>query len=94
MDLLKGKPKRLYHKYLLPSFASALMISIYSFVDTIAVGQYAGPSGYRRHRGGYAPVRYFLPFSPFCAGWAERCFLENPEAKEILRREMLTSLRP
>lgn len=45
MDLLKGNPKRLYHKYLLPSFASALMISIYSFVDTIAVGQYAGPPG-------------------------------------------------
>lgn len=45
MDLLKGDLKRLYHKFLLPSFASALMISIYSFVDTIAVGQYAGPDG-------------------------------------------------
>ena len=45
MDLLKDNLKGLYQKYLLPSFASALMISIYSFVDTIAVGQYAGPAG-------------------------------------------------
>lgn len=45
LDLLKGNVKEIYKKYLLPTVGSALAMSIYSFVDTVAVGQYAGPSG-------------------------------------------------
>lgn len=45
MDFIKGDLKRLYRKYLASSMASAMVISIYSFVDTIAVGQSEGPVG-------------------------------------------------
>ena len=36
---------RLYRKYLIPSVGGALATSVYSFVDTIAVGQACGPEG-------------------------------------------------
>lgn len=45
MDFMKDDMKPLYRKYLAASLASALVISIYSFVDTIAVGQSEGPVG-------------------------------------------------
>lgn len=45
MDFLTGNIKSLYRKFLFASMASALVMSIYSFVDTIAVGQSEGPIG-------------------------------------------------
>ena len=45
MDFLTGNAKELYRKYLVASLGSALVMSIYSFVDTIAVGQSEGPAG-------------------------------------------------
>ena len=45
MDLLTGNINKLYLKYLVASLGSAVVISVYSFVDTIAVGQYEGPVG-------------------------------------------------
>lgn len=45
MDFLTSDIKKLYRKYLFASLGSALVTSIYSFVDTIAVGQSVGPLG-------------------------------------------------
>ena len=45
MDFLQSDVKKLYRKYLVPTLGSALVMSIYSTVDTIAVGQYAGEMG-------------------------------------------------
>ena len=45
MDYLTSSTKALYGKYLIASLGSALVITIYSFVDTIAVGQSEGPAG-------------------------------------------------
>lgn len=45
MDLLSTDIRTLYLHYLFPSLGSALVITIYSLVDTIAVGQSAGPDG-------------------------------------------------
>ncbi len=45
MDFITEDIKSLYKKYLTASMASALVMSIYSFVDTIAVGQSEGPLG-------------------------------------------------
>ncbi len=45
MDLLKGNIKQAYGKYLLASFGSALVTSIYGVVDLAMVGQYHGPQG-------------------------------------------------
>lgn len=45
MDLIKADVKQLYRKYLLASVTSALVMSIYTFVDTIAIGQSEGPIG-------------------------------------------------
>lgn len=45
MDYLTSSTKALYRKYLVASLGSALVITIYSFVDTIAVGQSEGPAG-------------------------------------------------
>ena len=38
MNLLLDNPKSLFIKYLVPSVGSALVVTIYSFVDTIAIG--------------------------------------------------------
>ncbi len=43
--MLKEPVGKLYLKYLIPSLLGALATSVYSIVDTIAVGQYAGPDG-------------------------------------------------
>ncbi len=45
MDLLNGKIRSIYFKYLSAAFGSAMISSIYSIVDTAMVGQYHGPEG-------------------------------------------------
>lgn len=45
MDLLNDDIRKIYRHYLIASVGSALVVSIYSFVDTIAVGQSVGPLG-------------------------------------------------
>ncbi len=45
MDLLQGNIKRLYFKYLSAAFGSSLIGTIYSFADTIVVGQNQGSNG-------------------------------------------------
>lgn len=45
MNFLTDDVKKLYKKYLFASMGSALVMSVYSFVDTIAVGQSEGTAG-------------------------------------------------
>lgn len=45
MNILAEKPSKLFIKYLLASFGSALVMSIYSLVDAICVGQYEAKDG-------------------------------------------------
>lgn len=45
MDLLNGRIRPLYFKYLAAAFGSAMITSIYSIVDMAMVGQYQGPDG-------------------------------------------------
>lgn len=45
MNILTDDIKQLFYKYLIPSLGSAIVVSIYAFVDTIVVGQYEGPIG-------------------------------------------------
>lgn len=45
IDLLNGKIKSIYFKYLSAAFGSALISSIYGVVDMAMVGQYQGPEG-------------------------------------------------
>ena len=45
MNLLKDKIETLYQKFLWPSLFAAMVTTIYSFVDTIAIGQGVGPDG-------------------------------------------------
>lgn len=45
MNLLKDKLSKVYFKFLLTAFGSALITSIYGVVDMIVVGKYHGPDG-------------------------------------------------
>ncbi len=45
MDFITGNVKQLYRKYLVASMTSALTMSVYSFIDSIAIGQSEGPIG-------------------------------------------------
>ena len=45
MDLIKNDIKTVYRKYLAASLAGSVVMSIYSFIDTIAIGQSEGPVG-------------------------------------------------
>lgn len=44
MDLIQSKLRDVYLKYLAAALGSTLILTIYSSVDMIAVGQYAGPT--------------------------------------------------
>ncbi len=45
MDLLKDNVGKLYRKFFIASFGSALIACIYGLVDMAMVGQYHGPEG-------------------------------------------------
>lgn len=45
MELLTGKIRPIYFKYLSAAFGSAIITSVYSIVDMAMVGQYQGPDG-------------------------------------------------
>lgn len=45
MDLINGKLRPIYFKYLAAAFGSAMITSVYSIVDMAMVGQYHGPEG-------------------------------------------------
>lgn len=45
MNLLEDRVGKLYFKYLTAAFGSTLIMSIYSLVDIIVIGQYEGPDG-------------------------------------------------
>jgi len=45
MNLLQDDVKKLYFKYLFPTFGSTIVMSIYSTVDLVAVGIACGPTG-------------------------------------------------
>ncbi|MDE7161718.1 MAG: hypothetical protein K2N65_03050, partial [Anaeroplasmataceae bacterium] len=45
MSITEAKPIQLFSKYLLASFGSAIVMSIYSLVDALCVGQYEGEVG-------------------------------------------------
>jgi putative MATE family efflux protein len=45
MNLLTDSVKKIYLKYLLFSFGSAIIVSIYSTVDAVVIGQYEGAAG-------------------------------------------------
>lgn len=45
MDLLTGRVKPVYLRYLSAAFGSAMITSVYSIVDMAMVGQYQGPDG-------------------------------------------------
>ena len=45
MNLLKDNPQKLFWEFLTPAVSAAIAVAIYSFVDTIVIGQGVGPSG-------------------------------------------------
>lgn len=45
MDILKGKIRPMYFKYLMAASGSAMVASIFGMVDAMMVGKYHGPSG-------------------------------------------------
>ena len=45
MELLKANPAKIFYRYLFPAVSAAVAIAIYSFVDTIVIGQAVGPIG-------------------------------------------------
>ena len=45
MDLLRDRVKSMYFKYLFAASGSALVASVFSVVDAVAVGNYHGPAG-------------------------------------------------
>lgn len=45
ISLTEGNLKKIYLKYLLAGVGSSIIVSVYSFVDIIMVGQYEGSSG-------------------------------------------------
>ena len=64
MDLLNGKIRPIYFKYLSAAFGSALIASIYSIVDMAMVGQYHGTGGDGGSGGCGAGLEYYIQPRP------------------------------
>lgn len=45
MDLLKDNVKKLFRKFVIPAVSGAVAVTIYSLVDTLAIGRGVGPDG-------------------------------------------------
>lgn len=71
MNFLTYDIKKLYVKYLLASIGSATVMSIYSFVDAIAVGQAVGPMG-------TAAIAVLNPFLVLWYSWVSFVVLVVP----------------
>ncbi|MFV0361908.1 MAG: cytidylate kinase family protein [Suipraeoptans sp.] len=63
MDFINNNIKTLFKRFLLASIGSALVMSVYTLVDTIAVGQYEGPIG----TAATAVTSTIYGFTIFCA---------------------------
>lgn len=66
MDLINDRVNKLYNKFLFPAMGCAVVISIYSFVDTIAVGQSESEMG-------SAAMAVILPFFAIMSFLAVLC---------------------
>lgn len=62
MNLRTDNIRKLYFRYLIPSLFSGLVMSIYSLVDMIVVGQYEGAPGILRK---YFTCLLLLPFNVY-----------------------------
>lgn len=51
MDLLNGNVKKLFFKYFKATISSSMVMTIYSLVDTICIGQYEGSVSMAQLRG-------------------------------------------
>lgn len=80
MDLLQGKVKNIYFKYLVAAFGSAMITSIYSIVDMAMVGQYQGPTG-SGTGGGSTHMEYYLQPGFAYRDW-RLCFIQPCKRKK------------
>ena len=67
MELLTGKIRPLYFKYLAAASGSALVASIFGMVDAMMVGQYHGPQG-AAALSGVMPIWPAIPSSILLTG--------------------------
>ena len=88
MNLLKDNIKMLYVKFLFPSILSALVTMVYSFVDTIAIGQGVGPDGVAVSAIIY-PIFGIPTLWEYCSVLAALSILEKLRAKENTKKQML-----
>ena len=80
MDFLKDDVRRLYRQFLVPSVGSALVISVYSSVDTIAVGQAEGELG-TAAMAVVAPLYSFFIFLAILCGVGGSVLMSNAKGK-------------
>ena len=80
MDFLKDDVRRLYQQFLVPSVGSALVISVYSSVDTIAVGQAEGELG-TAAMAVVAPLYSFFIFLAILCGVGGSVLMSNAKGK-------------
>lgn len=72
MDLLTGKIRPIYFKYLSAAFGSAMITSVYSIVDMAMVGQYQGPDGTAALAGCRSDLEHHLQPGPVNGDWRLR----------------------
>lgn len=65
MDLLKDNVGKLYRKFFIASFGSALIACIYGLVDMAMVGQYHGPGRLCRNGGNCPNLEYYIQLWAF-----------------------------
>lgn len=92
MDLLKDRIGSLYQKFLWPSLFAALVTTIYSFVDTIAIGKGVGPDGAAAGGHHFSHFRALPRCLDFCRDRRFRSHGQWPGAKG--RRKRATPITP
>lgn len=93
MELLNGKIKPIYFKYLSASFGTALIASVYSIVDVAMVGQYQGPEGTAALGGGSTAVEHYLQPGP-AGGHRRQRAVQRPGVAAAAGTAAKTSILP
>ena len=83
MNLLQGKIRTVYVKYLAAAFGSAMISSIYGLVDMAMVGQYQGAGRYGGTRGGCSGVEYHIQSGGCLRASAGRFCLPRKRTKGV-----------
>ena len=93
MDLLNGKIKPIYFKYLAAAAGSAVIGAFFGMIDAMVVGKYHGPIG-NAALAGFSPLWSIIFCLGFLAGIGGSVLFANYRGEKDEKTALLLALKP